>query len=157
MSRSNRKEVQVTIAECIASIMTRLTPDGYGVELRFINETPSDLSNLNKAAVKERVGAITCGSNPTSIGTQLEKKILRPLVYDALKHDQFKRPLLISILTDGCPGGEDPDKLQQVIYECGNRLEAAGHPRRGALSFPKNHIPMLKTGSCTFPIQSDWT
>ena len=135
MNHSNRKEIQATIAEHIAGIMTRLTPNGYGVELRFINETRSDLSNLKKAAVKERIAATSC-SNRSKVGTQLKKKLLRPLIYDALdKYGLLERPLLISILTDGYPAGETADKLKQIIYECGNRLQAAGYPRRGTLSF----------------------
>ncbi|RSL83664.1 hypothetical protein CEP52_016661 [Fusarium oligoseptatum] len=64
----------------------------------------------------------------TPIGTNLKSKILEPLVYSKLPND-LKRPLLISVITDGAPSHEPRRTFIDAIAECGDKLEAAGLPR----------------------------
>ncbi|KMQ49143.1 Ankyrin repeat-containing domain [Trichophyton rubrum] len=68
---------------------------------------------------------------PTELGTNLRSRILEPLVYQPLRTNSLRRPVLVSIITDGCPQGprEKLETLKQAILECGRLLEAAGYER----------------------------
>lgn len=69
----------------------------------------------------------------TPIGTNLKSKVLEPLVYSKLPND-LKRPLLVSIITDGMPDKEPRNTLVDVIAECGNKLEAGNLPRESTFA-----------------------
>ncbi|KAI1465844.1 ankyrin [Daldinia caldariorum] len=125
MSIGNRLKAQRRIVKRIAKVATSLAPDGDGVELRFINSSVSG-SGLRDAEIE----AIVAGVRPagdTAIGTNLIAKILKPLVYDKLASQELKGPVLVSIITDGCPDPEAPDMLRDAIRECGKKLVEAGY------------------------------
>ncbi|KAK4458192.1 hypothetical protein QBC42DRAFT_186588 [Cladorrhinum samala] len=136
---------QEKLALGIAQITTRLLPDGEGVALRATNQGPStdNYYILNLEALGEAMdsmrwksyGSLDMGTNMKSygsldMGTNMKSGILQPLVYDKLAAGTLKRPLLVSIVTDGdCgPEGKD-DSLANAILECGNRLVEAKYPR----------------------------
>ncbi|PUU84015.1 hypothetical protein B9Z19DRAFT_961917 [Tuber borchii] len=56
----------------------------------------------------------------TKIGTELHKKILKPLV---LGDTPMKKPLLIMVITDGAIEGEKKGLLEKVIINCVNKLD----------------------------------
>ncbi|KAI1802428.1 ankyrin [Daldinia bambusicola] len=125
MSISNRIKAQRRMVKRIAKVATYLAPEGDGVELRFINSSVSG-SGLRDA----ELDAIVTGVRPvgdTAIGTNLIAKVLKPLVYDKLASRDLKRPVLVSIITDGCPEPEAPDTLRDAIRECGKKLMEAGY------------------------------
>ncbi|KAL8366648.1 hypothetical protein RB595_010488 [Gaeumannomyces hyphopodioides] len=134
-SMTNRKgtaekrwENQKELALRIAKIGTLILPDDQGVALRFINQRTADESaNLDLEALGRGFESISPRGD-TPIGTTLRERILEPLVLQPLAEGRFKRPLLVSILTDGGPSREDPGKLASVILECGNELVKKGYP-----------------------------
>ncbi|OQV07343.1 hypothetical protein CLAIMM_11794 isoform 1 [Cladophialophora immunda] len=65
----------------------------------------------------------------TAIGTMLHERIIRPLVFSPLAAGNLKRPLLVSVLTDGGPTPEPVGTLANVIINCGDELERKGYPR----------------------------
>ncbi|RYP38837.1 hypothetical protein DL767_002399 [Monosporascus sp. MG133] len=122
-----RYEHQASMVERISRVATKLVPDELGVDLLFINHKKV-FTNLREEEIKENIQKV----NPrggTPIGTNLERKILKPLIYEPLEKEGLQRPFLISIITDGWPSGEDEDKLKNVIRECKWKLDKAKYPK----------------------------
>lgn len=132
MSGENRYEYLIQLVTRIARIATKIVPDDTGVDLRFINDDfASELfSDTEVLQAMKRVRP----SGVTEIGTNLRMKILKPLVYDVIDSTvsttspiPFKRPLLVCIITDGLPIGEDRNALRDEIVTCKRKLEAKGY------------------------------
>ncbi|KAH8704542.1 hypothetical protein GQ44DRAFT_692383 [Phaeosphaeriaceae sp. PMI808] len=127
MKEDERYEHQASMVERISRVTTKLVPDELGVDLRFINRN-ENFTNLREEQIKENVQKVTPNGG-TPIGTNLEGKILKPLIYEPLEKEGLKRPFLISIITDGWPTVEDEDKLKNVIRECKWKLDKAKYPK----------------------------
>ncbi|KAL6696319.1 ankyrin repeat-containing domain protein [Trichoderma pleuroticola] len=129
MNQDNRIQLQADLGKRITSLTTRLVPEDTGIELRFIN-APNELrmSKPSSNLVNDILLNIPY-SGPTEIGINCKAKILEPVVYRPIREGKFDRPVLVSILTDGCPGGpngssERHDTLKKAILECGKFLES---------------------------------
>lgn len=130
----NRWENQKALALRIARITTLILPEGEGVALRFINQRTNESTSLDLAGIQQVLNA-AYPNGDTNIGTTLRDRILKPLVFDPLAAGTLKRPLLVSILTDGGPAPEAAGTLANVIVECGNELARKGYPKDCASSF----------------------
>lgn len=109
----SRIEDATKILEKISEITTLFDDDGLNV--RFINSSIEGNSITTKDQIKDLISQIKF-SGATPIGTNLEKKIIKPF---AIK-TKLNKPLLIFIVTDGCPSSEENDnnnKLANVISE----------------------------------------
>jgi len=127
--REERWENQKRLALRIARTTTQILPDGDGVALRFINQrTANESARLSLEEIGAALEAARASGN-TPIGTTLRDRILRPFVYEPLSVKSLRKPLLVSILTDGGPSEESKDMLAQVIVQCGDELERNGYPR----------------------------
>jgi hypothetical protein len=115
------------LAKHIASVANRLLPDGMGVHLRFIND-PGAYDNLSAAQVAEIMHDVTPDGEVTPLGTILTSRILEPFVYDGFGNltGHLQRPLLICVITDGCPNAENPSSFKDAILSCKHRLVSAG-------------------------------
>jgi hypothetical protein len=140
MDYHGRLDSQRQLVKRIARITTQLVPDGEGVELHFINYTKDFHGILDAGEVEDLVASVpTSGS--TNIGTNLVKKILRPLVYDILdRGEKLKRPIIISVLTDGIPSPEKPEIFREAIIDCGKRLKRAGYDPTGMSLFHRLYL-----------------
>ncbi|KXH62528.1 hypothetical protein CNYM01_01739 [Colletotrichum nymphaeae SA-01] len=127
MKREGRWDSQNQLINRIARVTTRILPEGEGVYLRYINQEIPNSDSLKFEELLDVVKPLTWQGD-TPIGTNLKSKVLEPLVYSKLPND-LKRPLLVSIITDGMPDKEPRNTLVNVIAECGNKLEAANLPR----------------------------
>lgn len=140
-STMTRFDYQKRLVDRITKITTVLIPDNQGVELRFINYDGPGLSNLRKDDIAQKMNDEKVkprNVNLTEIGYNLEKKILKPLLYDKFERDKsLERPLLISIITDGCPRGdlEKANAFVDAIIKCGDFLEDKQYPRTGEPAF----------------------
>jgi hypothetical protein len=69
----------------------------------------------------------------TRIGTNLSTKVLKYLVYEPLRtgDGRLKRPVLVLIITDGEPTGENYHTLKDKIVQCGTFLEDHQYDRKG--------------------------
>jgi hypothetical protein len=124
-----RWENQKRLASRIAVTTTEILPDDEGVALRFINQSTGDESaSLKLGEIGAALDAASANGD-TPIGTRLRERILTPLVYEPLAAKNLRRPLLVSILTDGGPSKEEKGTLAKVIIECGDALEKNGYPR----------------------------
>ncbi|RYP11085.1 hypothetical protein DL764_000243 [Monosporascus ibericus] len=123
-----RWENQKALALRISRTTTRILPDGEGVALRFINQTTNESPSLDLEGIGRALNSVY-PQGDTAIGTTLRERILKPLVYNPLAAGTLRRPLLVSILTDGGPMPEAKGMLASVIVECGNELVRKGYPR----------------------------
>lgn len=125
MSYDNRSVMQAELVVRIARIATRLVPDGFGVDLRFINS--SFAKNCTRDEMEAAVRSVG-PSGSTNLGTSLRSKILQPLVYDVLaRGEKLKRPLLICTITDGDPNPEHESTFKNAIVECKQKVVDAGY------------------------------
>ncbi|KAK5991383.1 hypothetical protein PT974_09664 [Cladobotryum mycophilum] len=127
MMEDDRRGDQIEIARRIASISTRLVPDGYGSAVQFINHTEEWNDKLTVDQVFELMMRVK-PRGTTKIGTNLKRKILNPLVYEHIgKGGRLNRPLFISVITDGSPSAEREDTFKNEILECISFLQDHGY------------------------------
>lgn len=126
MGRDSRFVNQRHLVNRMARVATKIVPDGYGVELRFINSKIVQ-QNLDTIALDRHL-ANTQPRGGTRIGTVLRRDILSPLVYEKVEADSaFRRPLLVCAITDGNPSSESPTAFKDAIVECRRKLVNAGY------------------------------
>lgn len=127
--KEDRWGIQKALALRIVRTTTRILPDDEGVAVRFINQAVNNSPTLGLSGIEQAIDSVHPKEGHTDIGMNLEKKILEPLVYNELVAGTLKRPLLVSIITDGEPQPEANEKLASVIVKCGDRLVSEGYPR----------------------------
>ncbi|KAG9052349.1 hypothetical protein FS842_010001 [Serendipita sp. 407] len=126
MAQGNRLASMQELVSRIASVATRIVPDGLGVELRFIN---SNTSYSNSAqGIMTAVKSVQ-PSRGTRIGSGLRDKILQPLVYDVISKPggHLQRPIMVCVITDGAPSGEQPNDFKGQIVRCRHTLVSHGY------------------------------
>ena len=112
----------------ISRIATMLVPEGVGVDLRFINHDEI-FTDLREDEINRAVNKVSLSySGGTKLGKGLEERILKPLVYEPLDAGTLKRPLLISIITDGEPTDDPVNRFQQAILLCKQKLAKKNYP-----------------------------
>ncbi|KAL6831075.1 hypothetical protein J3E69DRAFT_328510 [Trichoderma sp. SZMC 28015] len=128
MKQGTRQADQIDLVRRVARISTLLVPDGFGAGLLFINDK-RDMNPKLKAEEVEEIMKTTKLGGKTRIGTQLEQKILKPLIYDVIKAGgKIERPILISCITDGCASGETRTKFKEAIVSCIEFLTEHDYP-----------------------------
>jgi hypothetical protein len=122
----DRAKIMVTRLTRLATALVPDTNISSGVHLRFINKDDSTANDLREAAVSQRMQFTPEGW--TELGTNLEKKILQPMVYDNLNSSGvLPRPLMILIVTDGMPSKEDEGTFRKTIMKCKGELTSKGY------------------------------
>lgn len=129
----SRAASQLRLVTRMTRISTRIVPDKEGVDLFFIHADGT--VNAKEKKVEQTMLSKGPGGG-TPIGTVLKQKILNPFVYKVINSSsgQFQRPLLISILTDGGPSGEENDDnkaFEKAIFQCTEELRKKGYPEHG--------------------------
>lgn len=127
-----RYEHQKNMVKRISRVTTMLVPDNLGVDLRFINNNQR-FTDLREDEINDAVSKVSPDGG-TKIGLSLENQILNPLVYEPLSSGGLKRPLLISIITDGEPTDNPRDRFQKAILRCKQKLVREGYPHFCALT-----------------------
>ncbi|KAI0011061.1 hypothetical protein F4779DRAFT_574877 [Xylariaceae sp. FL0662B] len=137
----DRMAAQRDLVERITAICTAVVPDDLGVHLRFINSQPHYANDLGIIDIRNMIAGVK-PSGFTEIGTNLRERILKPLLYtqwnETEKIKNMKRPLFISIITDGIPEGpkgspESKNTLRDEIIKCQNYLLENGLPLRAVV------------------------
>ncbi|KAH0532212.1 hypothetical protein TsFJ059_000935 [Trichoderma semiorbis] len=128
IKQGTRAADQIDFVRRAARISTLLIPDGYGTGLLFINDKRQLNIKLNIEQVEETMKATKLGGR-RRIGTQLEQKILKPLVYDVInKGAKLERPIFIFCITNGCASGETRTKFKEAIINCIEFLTENDYP-----------------------------
>lgn len=119
--------IQRELISRIARVATKIVPEDYGLDLYFINR--GSFHNRTAQEVDVALRSID-PSGGTPIGTNLHRRILKPLVYDVLSDPGriLRRPLLVCAITDGCPTGEYEGAFKSAIVECRETIRRAGYP-----------------------------
>ena len=136
MRQDKRDKHQADLVARITHITTQLVPDDEGIELRFINKKVEPRMSKPDLETIDRIMKDTRFDGWTEIGTNLKRKILQDIVYAPAKSNTLRRPVLISIITDGDPRGPDntPEKrdtLKAAILECRTVLRDSGYDPKG--------------------------
>lgn len=107
--------------------------DDDGVQVRFMNSLEQGNGIRNEQQVHDLISRVRFHSL-TPMGTQLDDKILQPLVLGPARSGKLRKPVLIITITDGQPAG-DTKNIFEVIKKAVREL--AQNPRygRGAVSF----------------------
>lgn len=126
--RPTRWHLQRNAVGRIASVTTRAVPQPCGVSLRFINAQWAKKDNVPAVDVLDAVNVVR-PSGSTPLGTTLRNHILEPLVYDPLRSGShtLERPLLICVITDGCPNSSDDPSFENAVMQCRQALVDAGY------------------------------
>lgn len=101
-----------------------------GISLRFINyKNDSHMNNITSISEIEKAVSEVPFDGNTKLGTQLKCKVLVPFLVDRLERQKRKldKPILITIITDGKPEGEDRDELKYTILWCKQYMERMGY------------------------------
>ncbi|VVT44070.1 uncharacterized protein SAPINGB_P000287 [Magnusiomyces paraingens] len=88
--------------------------DDNGIEVRFINSSIQGNSIRNENEVKKLVSSVNF-KGLTPLGSNLKTKVLEPLVLKPAREKKLKKPVLVIIITDGVPTGENPLILEKTI------------------------------------------
>ncbi|KAL3444258.1 hypothetical protein BJX65DRAFT_311036 [Aspergillus insuetus] len=124
--RMDRAKLMVTRLTRLATALVPDTTISSGVHLRFINKDDSTANDLREAEVSQRMQFTPEGW--TELGTNLEKKILQPMVYDKLNSSGvLGRPLMILIVTDGMPTKEEEGTFRTTVMNCKKALANKGY------------------------------
>ncbi|KAK1253440.1 hypothetical protein MKX07_001517 [Trichoderma sp. CBMAI-0711] len=128
MKSGTRARDQIDLVRRVARISTLLVPDGCGTGMQFINKKHALDDSLKAEQVEEIMKSVEPRGN-TKIGTNLERKILRPLLYDVIDSGKkLKRPILVSCITDGCATGEPQSEFKDAIVRCVDYLKENKYP-----------------------------
>jgi len=117
-------------------------PHQSGISLRFINhKNDGHMNNLTSVSEIEKAISEVSFDGNTRLGTQLKRKVLIPFLVDRLERQRRKldKPILITIITDGKPEGEDRSELKDTILWCKEYMESMGYGPWGECCFPGRH------------------
>lgn len=99
----------------VTKITTML--DSTGISVRLIN-FPHDtgFNGITTVGAVDNIMSRVYPSGGTPIGTQLQRKVLQPLLFEKTRRKALKKPLLITTITDG----EVRTKLFPLGLRCAN-------------------------------------
>ncbi|KZV95561.1 hypothetical protein EXIGLDRAFT_610465 [Exidia glandulosa HHB12029] len=131
MNIDNRWAALAELVKRIAKITTRVLPEEEGVALRFANQAVDESPNLSLQQISNifESRAWSLEGSATAIRS-LQLKVLQPMVYSKLADRSLRRPLLVSLLVAGVPSDDMDFPLLYIIKDCGDKLQAAGYPRK---------------------------
>lgn len=91
----------IDLVKHTTSLATMLDPSG--VKVRFMNfHKDKGLDDISTAADVDKVMKLNnFRGRRSDLGTQLEARVLGPLLYDRHREERFDRPLFITTITDG--------------------------------------------------------
>ncbi|TPX39436.1 hypothetical protein SeMB42_g05926 [Synchytrium endobioticum] len=116
----------------VSSIATQFDADG--IMVRFINSALEGNSIRSPLEVDSLLSQVNYHGG-TMIGTNLDLKVLQPLVLRPAMTSTLAKPVLIITITDGEPNVEPRDKLTQVIKQAKAALNSQTRYGAGAVAF----------------------
>ncbi|RPB00003.1 hypothetical protein L873DRAFT_1805781 [Choiromyces venosus 120613-1] len=127
MKLDGRYEMMRKAILTISDVCTAFRDEGISV--KFLNFKGD--KDYNEIHDKKKLDEIIMGINPkggTRLGTVLRNKIVEPLIIQKAREKKLVRPVLITIITDGQPAGEDRGELKRTILNCKNELKRLPGP-----------------------------
>ncbi|KAL6248540.1 hypothetical protein RBB50_004795 [Rhinocladiella similis] len=108
--------------------------DEDGIQVRFMN-SPDGGNNIRSEQQVNEMVSRTRFSGLTPMGRELDNKILRPLVLQAARSGQLRKPVLVITITDGQPTGESSGDVARIIKNASDELSRNPRYGKGALAF----------------------
>jgi hypothetical protein len=108
----------------VSTVATRFDSDG--VEVRFMNSTITGDGITGEQGTSELLSRVRFGGM-TPLGTNLDRKVIQPLVLGQANSRSMQKPVLVYAITDGEPSGEHRDTLPQVICRAKESLERSAY------------------------------
>ena len=106
--------------------------DDDGIEVRFMNNSVEG-NGIRSAEQAVRLVDNVRFSGITPLGTQLDRKVIKPIVVDLARRNQLAKPILVIVVSDGAPVGENRSTVRDVVLAAVNETTRAGYP--GAVRF----------------------
>ncbi|CUS11542.1 unnamed protein product [Tuber aestivum] len=103
-----------------------------GISVKFLNFKGD--GGYNEINDRKRLDQVISDVKPkggTRLGTVLRDKIVEPLIIQKAKEKSLKRPVFVTIITDGEPSNEDRGQLGQTIRDCKRELDVLEGPGEG--------------------------
>jgi hypothetical protein len=131
MHKESRFSTLKTVVRRIARICSAY--NASGINIRFINAHND--AGFNGIRTEEQVE--TCLdtvklAKGTPLGTRLFEKVVNPLIVQKAQRGVLRRPVVVSVVTDGEPTGEHKDTLKRTILATKNELEKLSTPAGGS-------------------------
>lgn len=95
--------------------------DDDGIEVRFMNSQLDGNGLRSEQEVLNLVSRVQF-RGLTPLGTNLNEKVLKPLVLGPARANRLKKPVLVITITDGTPAGESQNTVNNVIVQAKNEL-----------------------------------
>lgn len=77
----------------------------------------------------------------TPLGSNLDRKVLQPMVLNQARSGSMQKPVLVICITDGEPTGEPKDATRQVVMNAKNQLQSSPYGP-GAVAFQFAQVSM---------------
>jgi len=97
--------------------------DDDGIQVRFMNSRVEGNGLKTEQDAMNLINQVRF-SGLTPLGTNLNNKILEPLVLGPARANRLQKPVLVIAITDGIPGGEARETLTNVIINSCNVLRS---------------------------------
>lgn len=136
--RGERIDDLKLILSRVAEVATLFDEDG--IQVRFMNSDTQGNGIRHAAAASQLVEQVRF-SGITPLATQLDRKVIQPLVMQAIRSRALQKPVLVVVITDGEPVGEPRDLTRRTI--AGSTQQAAQQGFPGALRFQFAQVSSL--------------
>ncbi|RPB08727.1 hypothetical protein P167DRAFT_567690 [Morchella conica CCBAS932] len=132
MKEDNRIQSLKEILKRVVSITGLLDFDG--VQIRWLNyANDSTMNDIYEPAGLTPIFNVVKFDGSTPLGTKLKQKVIDPMIVAKLAGKQLKKPIIVSIITDGEPNEEPVDQLEKSIKECKDALVKNGYKENHVL------------------------
>jgi len=121
------------ILERIASTATMFDEDGISLRFMNANYDVSLLENIRSEQQIERIMSTVQYKGLTPMGTELKRKVVDGIIVPKLQRQQYTKPHLVIIVTDGQPAGEAPNAVFDTIKYASQEVGRARGP--GGVAF----------------------
>ena len=107
--------------------------DDDGINVRFMNSAEQGNGIKTPQQVEELISRIRF-QGLTPMGRELQNKVLQPLVLNAARSGQLRKPVLVMVITDGQPTGESQRDISNIILAASRELQANPRVGKGGLA-----------------------
>lgn len=107
--------------------------DQNGVSIRFMNSHEQSDHVRSVSDVDALLSRVQF-SGLTPLGTNLKYKVLEPLVVSPVRANRLEKPVLVIIITDGRPAGEDQKAVANAVEYVVDEVSRSQYGR-GAIAF----------------------
>jgi hypothetical protein len=128
------KDLRV-ILERVASTATLFDEDGISLRFMNANYDMQLLENIRTEQQIEHVMSTVQYKGLTPMGTELKRKVIDGIIVPKLQRQQYTKPHLVIVITDGQPAGEAPSAVFDAIKYASQEVSRSRGPGGVAFQF----------------------